>query len=78
LVVCSNYGNVILSYSLEADVTFTSTHENDSESNALRCVYVGGAILKFGFAVGFVHKRAKKSEFMCVCTEVRLLVSVCW
>jgi len=77
LLVYSNYGNAIVSYSLEADVTFTRTHKRDSESNPLRRVHEGG-LLKLGFEVGLVHKRAVKSEFVCVCTRVRLLVCIYW
>jgi hypothetical protein len=40
------------------------------------CTWAGD--IKVGFEVGFVHTRAVKSKFMCVCTKVRLLVSVCW
>lgn len=79
MLVYSNYGNVIVSYSLEVDVTFTSTHKKGSESNPLRCVHEG-KLLKLGFEVGLVHKRAVKSEFVCVClcTKVKLLVCVYW
>lgn len=73
MVVYSNYGNIIVSYSLEADVTFTITHKKITQVRAR-----GRGILKLGFEVEFVHKRTVKSEFMCVYTKVMLLVCVYW